>query len=134
MLHNCIKLYARVDKSKAHDEPCDCDCKNCLEFKRCRSLPLVSNVERQALWSGFIEEMTAGPWTTGQLHGFGARRFLISENVSAKWHAVIADLENVGSFDSDKWLAWCHDGVPRLLLTIEQLEKEIVELKEQLKK
>lgn len=123
MKHHCL------NSSKTnweHEDPCSCECTYCLELGRLRDLPEVSQEEMDWLWKVCYQEATAGPWVSAQMKGFGAMRFVLSESKlgNAEWHKVIAILENPGSFDADHFIAWCRDGVPRLLKHIEKLEEE----------
>lgn len=110
-----------------HCNVCCIDCKLRVEIDRLTSLPEISKEETEKVWD-LILESSGGPWAATQLAGFGAKRFIISLDAKEKWYNIVASLENSGSFKADDFIAWCRDGVPRLLNKIEKLENRIKEL------
>lgn len=137
MIHNCLKnppMWGDETRTKwEHDEPCSCECTYCLEFHRLRALPDVTEEEIEALWRMCTREATPGPWKATALTGFGGERFIVSESrdSQAQWYPVVAHLGNSGSFTGDEFIAWCRDGVPRLLKTIERLKQEKLDAEEE---
>ena len=82
--------------------------------------------EIQALWN----DCPAGPWRESQLHGLGAKNFLITEAPDQKWLSVIAEFFQ-GPWNFHKAIANSREDVPALcreLLRawdrIEELERE----------
>lgn len=136
MEHKCLKAIPVFGSNSAgwiHDEePCTCECMYCDEYRRTQSLVPIKEVELEQL-ERLMESITPGPWEDTQIKGFGAMNFLItmSEQSQPKWHRVVAILENA-SFDTGRFMAWCRDGVPRLIRMIRTLQKENAELKKKL--
>lgn len=135
MKHTCYKhpaIYGSSDPGWSHDQdPCTCNCDKCLEYQRIQSLPEITTEE---LFQ--VEEMaggaTPGPWITGQFREFGSARFIMTQSlqVTANWYPVVAELKNVGNFHADEFVAWCRDGVPRLIKKIRELEAEVERLRD----
>jgi hypothetical protein len=132
MKHKCLlhpAIYGSPDPGWSHDEdPCTCSCTDCLEFKRIRALPspTVEEIEKVLKW---LENATPGPWEDTQIQGFGANQFIVtlSSQKRAQWFQVVATLENA-NFDTASFIAWCRDGVPRLIKRIKELEDEVTRL------
>ena len=117
----------------SHEEyPCQCDCYYCLDFKRQEALPELNEEELTKI-EKWAENSTPGPWEAGQLQGFGAMNFLmtLSDEPQPQWMQVVALLENAGG-DTGPFIAWCRDGVPRLIRQIRYLEEDKADLKEEL--
>lgn len=130
---NCPPIWGDETRTKwEHDEPCSCECRYCSEFHRLRALPDVTPEEMTELWEMCTHEATPGPWKAVQLAGHGAERFIVTESQDsqAQWYRIVAHLGNAGSFKGDEFIAWCREGVPRLLLTIENLQKRIEEMEQ----
>lgn len=72
-----------------------------------------------------LDGTSRGPWKAEQLAGFGGMRFITGPET----HKIVAILENPGSIDGDLFIAWCRDGVPRLLMLIEELQLEVETLR-----
>lgn len=129
MKHKCYKhpaIYGSPDPGWSHDEePCKCSCEPCLEFKRMQELPDITSDELDKIQE-MLADTTGGPWYPAQLNGFGADRFILTGSSlgNAKSFKVVAELKNPGSFLGDEFIAWCRDGVPRLIKRIKQLEKD----------
>src|SRR5271165_3860502 len=123
MKHHCLQSSST---NWEHDDPCSCECPYCTELNRLRGLPEITQEEMDWLWKACCVDATAGPWSAVQMNGFGAMRFIVTESKlgNAYWHKVVAIVENAGSFEGDRFVAWCRDGVPRLLQYIEKLEEE----------
>jgi|SRR5581483_2590078 len=130
MKHPCLKcapIWGDETKTKWEhdDDPCSCECKYCLEYNRLRSLPEVSDEEMEKLWQDCVSGWTPGPWRATQFKNFGPNNYIVSTHKEAEQFMVVAELENVGNDSGMDLLAWCHDGIPRLLKTIEALQKEL---------
>jgi hypothetical protein len=126
MKHKCLKSSST---NWEHDtDPCVCECRYCIERSRLRALPELESEELEKLWEVCACDAAPGPWTANQLDGMGAMNFILSHNPTNAWYAVVAKLENAGNIDGANFIAWCHDGVPRLLKTIERLQQENEEL------
>jgi hypothetical protein len=138
MEHKCLKhpaLYGSPSPGWSHDEdPCTCECTYCLEFKREHNLATIEDVEIEQL-TKVIEGLTPGPWEDTQIKGFGAMNFIVtmSDQSQTQWHRVVAILENA-NFDTGRFIAWCRDGVPRLLRLVESLKQENEELKKDIER
>jgi hypothetical protein len=136
MEHKCLKhpaLYGAPSPGWSHDgDPCTCECMYCLEYQREQALAPIEDVEIEQL-SKVIEGLTPGPWEDTQIKGFGAMNFIVSMSSQSQtqWHRVVAVLENA-NFDTGRFMAWCRDGVPRLLQKIKDLQQENKELKQKL--
>jgi len=136
MKHKCSRhppIFGSPDPGWSHDDdPCTCECEDCQEFHRLQSLVDIKDVELEQL-EKILEGVTPGPWEDTQIKGFGAMNFVVtmSEQSQPRWHRVVAILENAG-FDTGRFIAWCHDGVPRLLRMIKSLKKENEDLKKEL--
>lgn len=128
MNHKCLRTAGANEWSHA-DEPCDCNCAYCNEWRRIRALPPIDLNDIRTLWHVWQADLTPGPWRATQLEGFGANNYIVTESKSDQWYKVIAQLEHVGNFDGMQYLAAVRDGVPRLLTTIEKLSKENDELR-----
>jgi hypothetical protein len=137
MKHLCHKhpaIFGSPDPGWSHNEdPCQCSCDPCREYKRCVALPDITDEEITSVRE-MLEGATPGPWQAAQLKGFGAERFIVSTNESSNvaWHSIVAELKNPGSFKGDEFIAWCRDGVPRLLKLIEAQQDKILDLQEEL--
>lgn len=128
MKHKCYRKYKGPGTGHCSDNPCNCDCHPCLEFKRIQALPDLTDEDLKNVYN-WCEETSSGPWESTQLRGFGANNFIVSLNQKQEWNFIVAQLHSPGSFDGMKFIAWCKDGVPRLLRMIDQLQQEIKELK-----
>lgn len=131
MNHKCLRTQGHNDWS--HDnEPCECGCPDCEEWRRIRALPPVDLNNVRDLWHIWQSELTPGPWKYEQLEGFGHKKYIVTGSKKDQWYKVVAQLENVGTFTGSQALASCRDGVPRLLKTIENLYKENDELRKRI--
>jgi len=132
MKHKCHKhppFWGEKEPGWSHDRyPCQCDCEPCQEFNRLDALPEIENAELNMI-ENWLDNVTPGPWKETQCPGFGGMNFLmtLSDNSQARWVKVVAILENAGG-DTGQFMAWCRDGVPRLIRKIRDLEEEVDEL------
>lgn len=131
MRHKCLRTQGHNDWTHK-DDPCECECTYCSELTRLRNLKEVDQNEINQIWEDCVANWSQGPWKATQIRGFGHNNYIVTDSPKEAWFHIVAQVENVGSFDGMKRLAWCHDGVPRLLLTIEKLQEENKKLKEQL--
>jgi hypothetical protein len=98
-----------------------------------RALEVLTHDQMEAVWWMMMEMGVTGPWKAAQLDGFGADRFIINEN--APHFKIVAELKSgIGSFAGDQFVAWCRDGVPRLLLTLEQVMPSIEQTRAEIEK
>lgn len=115
-------LYKGPDIDYQHANGCECTCSLCAEARRILALPSISDAEISQAWKWLSNgSITPGPWATTQLKEFGAETFLFS----ASKNIVVASFKLVGSFGGQDFVAWCRDGVPKLLLEIERLKREL---------
>jgi len=129
MKHHCLRhpaIYGSSDPGWWHDEePCKCSCDPCQDYKRINLLPDVTLEELDQV-SQWLETATPGPWQDTQIPGWGPEKFILtlSQQSQPQWYQVVAHLGNA-SFVTGSFIAWCRDGVPRLLRKIRQLEDEL---------
>lgn len=122
MKHKCYNLYTGPTEEYSHeDKSCSCTCAICLETTRLRSLPEVNAEEREKIWNQCTSDVKAGSWQTTYLSEFGGESYIFTTGDKPR---AVARLIDVGNFSGMDFVAWCRDGVPRLLKTIERLEKD----------
>ena|SRR5271165_4845174 len=134
MKHKCLRPKPNIGHQCPIDE-CSCDCDWCIDRRRVLDLPECTDEELVEV-NGWLDETTEGPWeATHGINGFGSMRFITSKSNSEQpsWFRVVAIVENTGGILGDKFIAWCRDGVPRLLKTIVKLKQENEYLRAMLK-
>ena len=104
---------------------CICDCRSCSETRRMDNLPALKDDEIEAL-EKMLDASTPGPWNCVQLDGFGNKYFIKSTSkfLLKGWYEVVAQAENAGGFGGVNFIAWCRDGVPRMIKKIRELKEE----------
>lgn len=133
MKHQCLEPKQGMNW-QCSEEDCQCSCEKCQDYMRVLALPELTDKELDEL-PEMIDGATPGPWRDASYKGMGPMRFIVSESKmnQPEWFKIVAILENPGSFLGDKFIAWCRDGVPRLLKTIVKLKQENAYLRGMLK-
>lgn len=129
--HKCYKVYPTLGSDvpgwQHSEDPCVCSCAGCLEFTRMKTLPEISEEEISEV-QHLLDNTIPGPWKWMQFPGFGAENFIVCFPTATE-KKVVACVKNAGSYDGIRFMAWCRDGVPRLLAKIESLNAELHSLK-----
>ena len=119
MKHKCYK--SPTDNWEHFRElPCECPCNPCKELKRTYELPAITQEEIDWVYD-CLGGAVPGPWKYTQLQGFGPNNFIVSNEK----YSIVAELKNPGNMYAGEFMAWCRDGVPRLLKEIQRLRKEL---------
>lgn len=122
MKHSC---YGPKNKSWQCVGECECDCSSCAEHRRMEELPALKDNEIEEVERMLVASYP-GPWFCLQLDSFGNKLFIktLSKLVQKNWYEVVAQVENAGGFGGGVFIAWCRDGVPRMLKRIRELKEE----------
>jgi hypothetical protein len=128
MRHRCF-AYKEDFGWHCSEDPCQCKCRPCIEYRRIQSLPEVTDEEMTKLQE-MLQDATPGPWRSTHIEGFGPQMFIVtdSDDSQARWYNVVATMNNVNHIGGEL-LAWSRDGMPRLIRRIEALKNEIKELR-----